>query len=155
MTNNENIKNSLLKLENSLKLIPAIAGIAYLCGFVVINSYLSKFDFFDESILSAKYLIAGMSYLLLILPLVLIIISNSDYATDNLSKNWIEVLDLLKIILWYSLFFDIITFNSRELTTDNIKISIYSFSFIFLVNFYLTSDAAKNIIRLHKILIII
>lgn len=155
MTTNENVKNSLFKLGDALKIVPSIGGIAYLCGFVIINSYLSKYDFFDESILSSKYLIAGMGFLLLLLPLVVIIISNSENPTDDLSKSWQESLDLLRIVLWYSFFFDVITIKIHSLSSTEIFIILVSFSILSLTNFYLTSQAARNVNHIKRILIML
>lgn len=155
MTTNENLKNSLSKLGYALKIVPAIGGIAYLCGFVIINTYLSKYDFFDENILSSKYLIAGMGFLLLLLPLVVIIISNSENPTDDLSKNWLESLDLLRIVLWYSFFFDVITINNHTLTPSKSIIILVCYSILFLTSFYLTSYASRSIKTVNKILIML
>jgi uncharacterized protein YacL len=50
--------------------IPSLAIAVYVIGFVVINSFLSQFNFQDSSILSINYVKAGILFLALLIPLL-------------------------------------------------------------------------------------
>jgi uncharacterized protein YacL len=67
-------------LESASKFSLLFVGLSYVFGFIIVNSYLSSIGVISTSILKAKYIAAGMGFLLILLlsglmfyPMILLI----------------------------------------------------------------------------------
>lgn len=156
MSNFENVNNTFKELFKITKAFPIILGIAYFLGFVIINAFLSKYNFSDNNLISVKYLISGFCFLLFVSPSVFLVYFNYAHPTDNLKENWQEWLDIIRILLYYALFIDLLTIDFHGITELwRMYFPLFAFFLIYMFDFYLTSYAARNIKPLRKCLIML
>ncbi|WP_417602354.1 hypothetical protein [Owenweeksia hongkongensis] len=139
------------KLSFLFQMLPGIIGLAYVLGFVIVNSYISSYDFFDRNIVSFDYLVSGVMLLVFLVPIIIIVYVNYPNPTDNLSENWIEALNSIHFILAYALLVDVILQigGSEKLTK---YISSMSLLLFVIIKFALTSFGTGKIKYLCKLL---
>jgi hypothetical protein len=83
------------KIKKFQNFIPLLAGVSYLFGFVVVNSFLSKYGISSTSIFDSEYLAAGLIFTLIFGVLFLsIFFSNKhlDKVSENLSDFYLPAL---------------------------------------------------------------
>jgi hypothetical protein len=75
------------KLKEFISYIAIIIPIVYIIGFVIINSYLSKYGVYDYEVVSFTYLKSSILYSFLCFTIIAIILISFPNPTDNLKKN--------------------------------------------------------------------
>jgi len=75
------------KLKEFISYIAIIIPIVYIIGFVIINSYLSKYGVYDFEVVSFTYLKSSILYSFLCFTVIAIILISFQNPTDNLKKN--------------------------------------------------------------------
>jgi len=134
------------KLKNLQGFFPLFVGVSYLFGFVIVNSFLSKYRIYSTSIFNSEYLVAGTIFTLLFGILFLSIYftnKHTDKVSENLPDFYLPAL-LRVLLLSYSYCFLII--DSTIVSSKNVVIFNYIGIFIWL--FFVLI----NQIRFHYIL---
>lgn len=133
--------NKINKIPNN---IPYLLGIAYFFGFLIVNSYLSDFNFYSINLLNTEYLIAGIIFSLIFGTLFFsIYYSNKkpDQITDN--EYDFALPALLRIFI---ITFVISLFTIDYKNTESIIVKIINFSGILYV-LYISLLNSKYIVR--------
>ena len=135
---------------------PAFAFLVYIIGFVVINSYLLTYNFFDENLLSTNYLKAGILLSLLLFPLFARIFKNFSNPTDNLLiaiREWPGILlDMVCYGMWFSLIL-IPPYHDVKVLPLMICLNLIAVHMIIL--FYASSALATRMKAFSKILALV
>jgi hypothetical protein len=126
MTNNTTPISELF--EKASKYVPAITIIAYVFGFVIVNSYLSNYNIFDDNLFSINYIKAGLLFSLILLPLFIIIFKNYSNPTDNFNISKWELaglsVNIFSYVCWISVFF--VLFGKPSPHISSIIVSVFS-----------------------------
>ena len=152
MDGKKNVNLIIDKAKKHLGLFPFAIGMAYFIGFIVVNSYLSEFDFIHDSLLSINYLSAGFSFMVFTIPLIVIIYSSYKNPTDNASKSKHEFWSILSIIFYYALLLDIFTFNKEVAVPWQERVIYFTLLLYTMIVFFLSSNAARNVSWIKSIL---
>lgn len=81
------------KLENVsslLNLFPGLIGIIYIFGFVILNSYLSKYGLFTYNLVDKSYISSGVLFLLFTGSIITILVYFVKEPTDNITNSYWE-----------------------------------------------------------------
>ncbi len=155
MSDKKKDKSSPLNGASILKFVPAFIGIAYIFGFVIINSYLSKFNFLDDNFLSIKYLSVGLTFLIFITPVIAIVVSYYHNPTDDRSITKGTYSNLITIIVAYGVIIDFITFDSDREPNYTGRIIFGVLLLISGLTMYLTSYKYRNMSVSNKSIIVL
>jgi len=135
------------KLNKVKEFIPIFVGVAYLFGFVTINSFLSKYRINSTSFFASEYLVAGTIFTLLFGILFLsIYFSNkhSDKLTDNYSD---FLLPALVRILLLSYTFCFLIIDSSIVAPKVVITYNYIALFIALSFSFISLTKLSNLLR--------
>ncbi|MDQ8205743.1 hypothetical protein [Pelagicoccus sp. SDUM812003] len=119
------------------KYLPLFVAVAYVVGFVAVNSHLESINVNDPNLISIQYLFAGTQMLLLLIPVLAIIWQCHPNPTDEFEKSLIGHISGAYLTSIYAGFVSII------LTSEN-KFLIYCFIPIAGAQFVVTSYYARN-----------
>jgi hypothetical protein len=146
------------KLKKYLILLPIVAPIIYFLGYVVINSYLSQYSFYDFDIFSPNYLRAGIlfSIFITIIFYSVYIAFNKATMTDNYLKSWPSLLTALSNLLFITFLFNLYLVGLEHIINES---NYYYWIFIICVLLYflfrIWSDNKSPINQLGQLLLII
>lgn len=133
--------NKFKKIPNN---IPYLLGIAYFFGFIIVNSFLVKYNFTSINLLNTEYLIAGIIFSLIFGSIVLsIYFSNRKQGklTDSAYDFFLPALMRVLVICFATSF---ITINYNDIS-DRFTIVINLIVLIyFLLLMLLNTEFAKN-----------
>jgi hypothetical protein len=126
------------KLKEFISFSAVIIPMVYIVGFVIINSYLSRFGVLDSEFLSITYLKAGVYFSFLCFMVFTLILISFARPTDNLKKNAPEHVLFFHNLLFFCSVVSLFTFGSPktlpfESRTSFLSIGFYCFmSYMFL-----------------------
>ncbi len=140
-------------LQRLSALAPLAVLFVYAVGFVVVNSFLSKFNYFEEDILSVTYLKAGLLYSVILLPIFIVIYKNYPSPTDNFKLAWPQYVALAPNVVTYPLWISIFLFNYSKMDVREIAAVMLLICFDLLVFMYTTSALFKEKKQSTKVLI--
>lgn len=120
---------SISKLNRIPNNLPYLLGIAYFFGFIIVNSYLSNFNFHSIGLLNTEYLTAGLIFSLIFGALFFSIYysnKNPEYLTDNAYDFFLPA--LLRVFS--------ITYSMSLFTIDYVVIGSTISSLIILITIF-------------------
>jgi hypothetical protein len=83
---NTNLLSSLLHYSRHA---PALIGVAYIIGFIIINSFLPTSSNSDLGLFSVKYLSAGIFYVFILLPAIFVLVVSMKKTTGVIADDFI------------------------------------------------------------------
>ncbi|NQX97697.1 MAG: hypothetical protein HRT73_07430 [Flavobacteriales bacterium] len=105
----------LAEIKTIIPFISLFAGAVYFIGFVIVNSFLSNYEHFDDNLLNTKYLISGLLFCLFICPLIGIIHSTFEYKTDESTVLMKSLFNVIHNILLYAIVVSLIMLDRSSL----------------------------------------
>lgn len=107
------------KFSPLLKFIPALVGLCYICGFIVMNTHLLKYGIVDFEILNIRYINAGALYLIWFFFTVAVIYSFVKLPFKNRSAIFIRIFTFITCIVAQTMIYTIYSFSFFVDTTSN------------------------------------
>lgn len=118
------------KFSPLLKYIPALVGLSYICGFIVMNTHLLKYGIVDFDILNIRYINAGALYLIWFFFTVASIYSIVKPPFKNRSEIFIRIYTFITCIVVQSIIYTIYSlFFCVEISSENFYLTFIVFAF--------------------------
>jgi hypothetical protein len=146
------------KIKKYFDLFPIVVPAIYILGYIVVNGYLSNYNFSDYNILNLTYLKAGIlySFLITIIFITMKLSFIEDTMTDNLKKSWPSLLIATANILFITTIFSFFIIDFKDLMDKDIKaFKLFGVCFILYILFRIWMMGKKPKNKLGVVVLIV